>query len=77
MTNSKVQYPRCHSKDLYKYGKDPAEVLIPLHLHQSITIFIFFYNYIRPHSGLNDLTPAQVAGIKYTNQQRNNWLLTA
>ncbi|MBM7625152.1 IS6 family transposase [Sporohalobacter salinus] len=45
--------------------------------NQLITMFMFFYNYIRPHSGLNDLTPAQVAGIKYTDQQRKTWLLTA
>jgi transposase-like protein len=30
--------------------------------------FFFFYNYILPHSSLNNETPARVAGVKYTKK---------
>jgi transposase-like protein len=30
-----------------------------------ISVFIFFFNFIRPHMGLDGLTPAQVAGADY------------
>lgn len=36
-----------------------------------ICVFIFFYNFLRPHSGLNNLTPAQVAGLNYNPNPRN------
>lgn len=29
-----------------------------------ISLFIFHYNYIRPHGSLNKCTPAEVAGLK-------------
>lgn len=45
--------------------------------NQLITMFIFFYNYIKPHSDLDGLTPAQKAGIKYSDKQRKSWLLAA
>lgn len=40
-----------------------------------IALFIFFYNFIRPHSSLNNLTPAQVAGAEYSEEHRRNLLL--
>lgn len=42
-----------------------------------IMMFVFFYNFITPHSSLSDLTPAQVAGLKYSKQQQNSLLLIA
>ena len=45
--------------------------------NQLITTFIFFYNYVRRHSELNDHTPAQVAGIEYSDDQRKSWLLAS
>lgn len=39
--------------------------------------FIFFYNFIRPHSSLNGLSPAQVAGADYSDEAKSSWLLTA
>jgi transposase-like protein/DNA-directed RNA polymerase subunit RPC12/RpoP len=42
-----------------------------------IATFIFFYNFIRPHSSLNNLAPAQVAGANYNDKDRCNWILTA
>lgn len=40
-----------------------------------IMMFVFFYNFIRPHSSLSNLTPAQVAGLKYSKRQQNSLLL--
>lgn len=37
--------------------------------------FFFFYNYIMPHKGLSNLTPAKVAGVEYTEVSRKNLLL--
>ena len=42
-----------------------------------IMMFVFFYNFIRPHSSLSDLTPAQVAGLKYSERQQNSLLLVS
>jgi len=40
-----------------------------------ILMFVFFYNFVRPHSALSDLTPAQVAGISYSKRSQNSLLL--
>ncbi|AEB74793.1 ISCb1g3, transposase [Clostridium botulinum BKT015925] len=42
-----------------------------------ISVFIFHYNFIRNHSSLRSLTPAEVSGINYSVKAKNNWLLTA
>lgn len=42
-----------------------------------ISVFIYFYNFIRPHSSLSGLSPAQVAGASYDDTDKSNWLLTA
>ena len=42
-----------------------------------IMMFVFFYNFIRPHSSLSNLTPAQVAGLKYSERQQNSLLLVS
>lgn len=42
-----------------------------------IMMFVFFYNFIRPHSSLSNLTPTQVAGLKYSEQQQNSSLLVS
>ncbi|QCX33123.1 transposase [Caloramator sp. E03] len=40
-------------------------------------MFIFHYNFLRPHYSLNNLTPAQAAGIFVDEKNINNWLLSA
>ena len=45
--------------------------------NQLITMFIFFYNFIKPHSDLDGLTPAQKSGITYSDKQRKSWFLAA
>ena len=42
-----------------------------------ISMFIFFYNFVRPHSALNGLTPAQVAGLNLTKKEKRKYLLVA
>lgn len=42
-----------------------------------ILMFVFFYNFIRPHSSLSNLTPAQVAGFQCSQRQQNSLLLVS
>jgi transposase-like protein len=42
-----------------------------------ISMFVFFFNFVRPHSALDGLTPAQVAGLKLTKKQKREYLLVA
>ena len=51
------------------------------HNKMGIVIFIYklfyFYNFINPHSSLNNLTPAQVAGAEYSEKDKQNLLLAS
>ena len=42
-----------------------------------IMMFVYFFNFIRPHSSLSNLTPAQVAGCNYSERQQNSLLLVS
>jgi transposase-like protein len=42
-----------------------------------VAMYVFFYNFLRPHSALSGLTPAQVAGDSYSDKLRRHWLLFA
>ena len=42
-----------------------------------ISLFVFFFNFVRPHSALNNLTPAQVAGLNLSKKQKREYLLVA
>jgi transposase-like protein/rubredoxin len=42
-----------------------------------ISMFVFFFNFVRPHSTLNHLTPAQVAGLALTKRQKQEYPLVA
>lgn len=42
-----------------------------------ISMFIFYYNFLRPHYSLRDLSPAEVVGITYPSKAKNNWLVAA
>jgi transposase-like protein len=42
-----------------------------------ISTFVFFYNFVRPHSSLNGHTPAQVAGLNLSKNQKRKSLLVA
>ncbi|WP_127018173.1 integrase core domain-containing protein [Anoxybacter fermentans] len=61
-------------KDWYKQRKGFNNFVSA---NQLIFMFIYFYNYVRPNSAPNNLTPAQVAGCNYSDKQRKPWLLAA
>ena len=42
-----------------------------------ISMFVFFFNFVRPHSALTGLTPAQVAGLILNKLQKREFLLVA
>ena len=42
-----------------------------------ISMFLFFFNFVRPHSALNGLTPAQCAGLKLSKKRKRTFLLVA
>lgn len=42
-----------------------------------ITMFVFFFNFVRPHLALNDLTPAQVAGLSLSKKEKQKFLLVS
>lgn len=42
---------------------------------QLITVFMFHYNFLHTHTSLNNLSPANVAGIVYTDKSAENWFL--
>ena len=39
-----------------------------------ISMFVFFFNFVRPHSALNGLTPAQVAGLSLPTRKNEIFL---
>jgi len=42
-----------------------------------ISMFIYFFNFVRPHSALSNLTPAQVAGLDISDSQKRKYYLVA
>lgn len=42
-----------------------------------IMMFVYFFNFIIPHSSLSNLTPAKVAGCNYSERQQNSLLLVS
>ena len=42
-----------------------------------ISMFVFFFNFVRPHSSLGGLTPAQVAGLSLSKREKRKFLLVA
>ena len=42
-----------------------------------IYMFIFHYNFIRPHGSLNSSTPSEVAGFSTTYSNKHNWFIAA
>ena len=42
-----------------------------------ISMLVFFFNFVRPHSALNGLTPAQVAGLNLSKRRKHEFLLVA
>lgn len=74
ITNNVIETYNKQFKYCYKagYGFNSFESA-----NTMIVVLVFFYNFIRPHSSLSNLTPAQVAGLKYSERQLNSLLLVS
>lgn len=72
ITNNVIEAFNKQFKYWYKtrYGFNSFECA-----NSMIMMFVFFYNFIRPHSSLSDLTPAQVAGFECSERERSTLLL--
>ena len=42
-----------------------------------ISTFVFFFNFVRPHSALNGLTPARVAGLVLSKRRKREFFLVS
>ena len=42
-----------------------------------ISMFVFFFNFVRPHSALGGCTPAQVAGLNLSKHRKRDYLFVA
>lgn len=42
-----------------------------------ISMFVFYFNFVRPHQGLDNWTPAQVAGLSLSKKQKRKFLLVS
>ncbi|SHI00860.1 hypothetical protein SAMN02745196_02979, partial [Clostridium collagenovorans DSM 3089] len=42
-----------------------------------ISVFIFHYNFIRPHGSLNNCTPAEVSGLTVSDLNKYSWFVAA
>lgn len=42
-----------------------------------ISMFVFFFNFVRPHSALNGLTPAQVSDLSLPTRKKRDFSLVA
>lgn len=42
-----------------------------------ISMFVFFFNFVRPHSALDGQTPAQVAGLNLSKKSKREYWLVA
>lgn len=42
-----------------------------------IFMFIYHYNFIRPHGSLNNYTPAEVAGLVTNKQEKSSWFVAS
>lgn len=45
--------------------------------NRAIMMYIFYYNFVLPHSSLDDLTPAEVAGLNLSERDKWRFLIAA
>jgi len=67
----------CFNKQFKAWYKTKQGFSSFLSANNLISMFVFFFNFVRPHSALNGLTPAQVAGLNLSNKQKRSFLLVA
>lgn len=67
----------CFNKQFKAWYKTKQGFASFCHANNLISMFVFFFNFVRPHSALNGLTPAQVAGLSLSKNQKREYLLVA
>lgn len=67
----------CFNKQFKAWYKTKQDFSSFRSANNLISTFIFFFNFVRPHSALNNLTSAQVAGLSLTKRQKQHFLLVA
>lgn len=74
LTNNLIE---CFNKQFKAWYKTKQGFSSFTSANNLISMFIFFYNFVRPHSALNNLTPAQCAGLKLSKKRKRELLLVA
>ncbi|HCC34305.1 MAG TPA: hypothetical protein DEQ02_01205 [Ruminococcaceae bacterium] len=67
----------CFNKQFKAWYKTKQGFSLFQSANNLISMFVFFFNFVRPHSALDNLTPAQVAGLNLNNNQKRKYLLVA
>lgn len=67
----------CFNKQFKAWYKTKQGFSSFSHANNLISMFVFFFNFVRPHSALNGLTPAQVAGLNLSKKRKRDFLLVA
>lgn len=67
----------CFNKQFKAWYKTKQGFSSFKHANNLISMFVFSFNFVRPHSALNNLTPAQVAGLNLSKTQKREYLLVA
>lgn len=67
----------CFNKQFKAWYKTKQGFSSFLSANNLISMFVFFFNFVRPHSALNGLTPAQVAGLNLSKKRKREFLLVA
>lgn len=74
ITNNLIE---CFNKQFKAWYKTKQGVSSFASANNLISMFVFFHNFVRPHSALNGLTPAQCAGLKLSKKRKRELLLVA
>ena len=74
ITNNLIE---CFNKQFKAWYKSKQGFASFASANNLISMFLFFYNFVRPHSALNGLTPAQCAGLKLSKKRKRELPLVA
>lgn len=74
VTNNLIE---CFNKQFKAWYKTKQGFSSSACANNLISMFIFFYNFVRPHSALNGLTPAQCAGLVLSKTRKRELFLVA
>ena len=72
ITNNLIE---CFNKQFKAWYKTKQSFSSFASANNLISMFIFFYNFVRPHSALNGITPAQCAGLHLSKKRKRVLLL--